>query len=88
MWTPLVHFSITVKQQRSVDTGQIKAWVKGYMRNTQYVMILPTLLAVLTRFNRVVFDSFLHLVATGDGSALEEGKTRKVTTPIHLGPAL
>ena len=45
-----------------------------------------TLLAVLlTRFNRVVFDSFLHFhsIAAGDGSALEEGKTRKVTT-IHL----
>ena len=40
------------------------------------------LLAVLTRFNPVVFDSFLHLhfVATGDGSALEEDKTRKLTT--------
>ena len=39
------------------------------------------LLAVLTRFNPVVFDSFLHFlfVATGDGSALEEGKTRQAT---------
>ena len=43
-----------------------------------------TLLAVLlTRLNRVVFDSFLHFhfIAAGDGSALEEGKTRKVTVP-------
>ena len=42
-----------------------------------------TLLAVLlTRFNRVVFDSFLHFhsIAAGDGSALEEVKTKKVTT--------
>ena len=56
------------------------------MRYTQYVTILPTLLAVLTRFNRVVFDSLLHLhlVATGDGSALEKGKTRNLTT-IHHG---
>ena len=47
-------------------------------------MIPSTLLVVLlTRFNRVVFDSFLHFhsVAAGDGSALEEGKTRKVTVP-------
>ena len=43
-----------------------------------------TLLAVLlTRLNRVVFDSFLHFhsIAAGDGSALEEVKTRKVTVP-------
>jgi len=38
---------------------------------------------LLTRLNRVVFDSFLHFhsIAAGDGSALEEGKTRKVTVP-------
>ena len=43
-----------------------------------------TLLAVLlTRLNRVVFDSFLHFhsIAAGDGSALEEVKTKKVTVP-------
>ena len=47
-------------------------------------MIPNTVLVVLlTRFNRVVFDSFLHFhfIAAGDGSALEEVKTRKVTVP-------
>ena len=41
------------------------------------------MLAALTRFNPVVFDPLLHLhvVATGDGSALEEGKTRQATIP-------
>ena len=40
------------------------------------------LAVLLTRFNRVVFDSFLHFhsIAAGDGSALEEVKTKKVTT--------
>ena len=80
--TDFTRLSLTSVLQATKVSGQ----VKSYMRYTQYVTILPTLLAVLTRFNRVVFDSLLHLhfVASRDGSALEKGKTRKLTT-IHHG---
>ena len=82
--TGFTRLSLSLVLQATKVSGQIKAWVKGYMRYTKYLKEpgnKATLLAALTRFNRVVFDSFLHLhfVAMGDGSALEEGKTRKLT---------